>query len=104
MTTKIEYLSMLSQLEWVDPQMAQDFEKLYKSSIYSAEFLHKLFLIHGNDAKVLIENGIKCKLSAYELDMLSDLKHYENLNKPKTAFPGKPSKEEKLPRKLRNGW
>jgi hypothetical protein len=105
-------------LKYVDPNLPELFERLLESSEYNSETLYRVFMSHGFLAAEIIDYAIDNKLMPFQLLRYSEKKlserAEESMNKLAEEIDNQPvielnainkkSKEEKLPRKLRNGW
>jgi hypothetical protein len=91
----------------IDPELPRLFESLLQSSEYNSETLYQVFMSHGSGAKEIVEYATHFELMPFQLLTYSDKKLNESAEesfKKIKVYEKSRKGEEKLPRKLRNGW
>lgn len=98
-----DYIIKKNTLANVDPHLAEEFERLYRISAYHYEPLYQVFMAHGEGAIKIIQYAIGRDLPTWALLLTSDQTMV--ITKDLSRLSGRVgNKEEKLPKKLRNGW
>lgn len=98
-----DFNTKVNALEYIDPYLATEFKRLLETSLYHYETLYEIFMAHGDGAIKIIEYGIERNLSTWALLYISDQKMVVTKDISR-LFETTDNKEDKLPKKLRNGW
>jgi len=96
-------------LEYIDPKLAEEYKELVKTTKYDYYTLYLVYMANGSRAAEIIKkgsyHGATSDALLFESGQEAEQYGREQWKEfEKTVIARSDSKEEKLPRKFRNGW